>query len=190
MKRTTWGVLVLLLGSGGCISFYPEPPPEKEKREVRVPGPSPTTWTARDGERTDKPLPSRFTGVDSARTALPPAPVPVSGSTTSTPAVARTAPAAMPTVTTAGKVASATPPPPPAPATTASLASATQQVSYVTSEPVRESAVVMPKPEGKAPPKGVTVVTPTKADAANKAVTADHTRGGKGAPPLMRMVNS
>jgi hypothetical protein len=190
MKRTTWGMLVLLLGPSGCISFYPEPPEEK-KREVRVPSPSPTTWTARDGERLDKQLPTRFTGADPARTALPPAPVPVS-----TAAVARTtpAPAAMPTVTTAGKVAGVTPPAPPA--TTAGLASAaradsaTQQVSYVTSEPLREPAFVTPKPDGKAPPKGVTAVTPTRADASGKAVTADHTNGGKGAPPLMRMVNS
>jgi hypothetical protein len=188
MKRTTWGVLVLLLGPSGCISFYPEPAPEPEKkREVRVPAPSPTTWAARDGERTDRQLPSRFRGDDSARTALPPAPVPVTGSTASTPA-------AMPAVTTAGKVPSV----PPAPLTTASLASAThpepaaeRQVSYVTTEPVREPTLATPKPEGKAPPKGVTVTAPTKADlAAGKAVTADHTKGGKGAPPLMRMVNS
>jgi hypothetical protein len=187
MTRITWGVLVLLLGSGGCISFYPEPPEEK-KREVRVPAPAPTTWTARDGERTDRQLPSRFRGDDTARIALPPAPVPVASGGAGTPA-------ATATVTTAGKVASVVPAPPPA--TPASLASAaradhaTQPVGYVTSEPVREPALAMPKPEGKVPPKGVTVVAPAKADsAAGKAVAADHAKGGKGAPPLMRMVNS
>ncbi|HZY85041.1 MAG TPA: hypothetical protein VFE78_09440, partial [Gemmataceae bacterium] len=109
------------------------------------------------------------------RTDLPPAPVPAV------------------TTTTAGKVASVSPPP----VTTASLASAahsdsgTAQASYVTSEPAHQPTIVTPKPEGKTTPKGLTVVTPTKADrAAGKAVTADHSKGGKGAPPLMRMVNS
>ncbi len=209
MTRTTWGVLVLLLGTGGCISFYPEQPEPEKKREVRVPSPSQTTWAPRDGEKSDKQLPSRFKGDDVTRSAVvppPPAsvtavpnakpPYPTSAAATS---VAQATPAAMPTVTTAGKVPSL--PPAPVPVTTAGLASAVRpepaerQVSYVTSEPVREPTIVTPKPEAKpetkAPSKGVTVTAPTKADlTSGKAVSADHTKGGKGAPPLMRMVNS
>jgi hypothetical protein len=198
MTRTTWGVLVLLLGTSGCISIYPEPVPEPEKkREAWVPPPSQPTWAARDGERSDKQLPSRFKGDDVARTVVPPPPAPVAPAATSPTAVAWTnTPASMPAVTTSGKVPSL--PPAPTPVTTAGLASAAgpdpaaeRQVSYVTSEPVREPALVPTKPETKAPAKGVAVTPPTKADlAAGKAVTADQTKGGKGAPPLMRMVNS
>lgn len=206
MTRTTWGVLVLLLGSSGCISFYPEPAPEPDKkRETRVPAPSPTSWAPRDGEKSVGQLPSRYRTDDVARTAVPPPPAPVSTTSglmttpaASTTSVARTSPpAAMPTVTTAGKVSNL--PPAPVPATTAGLASATRpepagerQVSYVTSEPVREPTIVTPKPEPKPEAKGgLTVTAPTKADlTSGKAVTADHTKGGKGAPPLMRMVNS
>ena len=165
MKRTTWGVLVLLLGSGGCISFYPEPVPEE--KATRTQTASARTWTAPDGERMSG-LSTRFRTDDVTSRTVPPPPA--------APGMASTAG----TTTTAGKLVSVPPPP-------ASMTSATRQVSYVTSEP----AAVTPKLDGKVPPKSVTVVTPTKAGlAAGHPTTADQTKGGKGAPPLMRMVNS